>query len=71
MKEIDAFEAKLIDIKELIIGIRNYDCNRLLTYLNFKENSIVKRVKLIEIKLKRQNVSEKLVSESMVFMIYI
>ena len=68
MKEIDAFEAKLIGIKELIIGIRNYDCNRLLTYLNFKEKSIVKRVKLIEIKLKRQNVSEKLASESMVFM---
>ena len=61
MKEIDAFEAKIIGIKELIIGTINYDCNRLLTDLDFKEKSIVKGVKLIEIKLKRQNVSERII----------
>ena len=35
MKEIDAFKAKIIGIKELIIGAINYDCNRLLTDLDF------------------------------------
>ena len=38
----------------------NYDCNRLLTDLDFKEKSIVKRVKLIETKLRRQNLSERI-----------
>ena len=56
MKEIDAFESK-IGIK-LIIGKINYDCNRLVTDLEFKEKSIVKGVKLKKTKLKRQNVSE-------------
>ena len=58
MKEIDEFEAKITRIKELIIGTINYDCNRLVTDLYFKEKSIVKGLKLIAIKLKRQNVSE-------------
>ena len=58
MKYIDAFKAKIIGIKELMIEKINYDCNRLLTYLDFKEKSILKGVKLIEIKLRRQNVSE-------------
>ena len=49
MKEINSFEEKIIDIKELIIRTINYDCNRLLTDLDFKEKSIVKEVKLIEI----------------------
>ena len=39
----------------------NYDCNRLLTDLDFKEKSIVKRVKLIETKLRRQNLSERII----------
>ena len=52
VKEIDAFEAKIIGIKELIIVTINYDCNRLLTDLDFEEKSVVKGVKLIEIKLK-------------------
>ena len=37
MKEVDVFEAKIIGIKELMIGRMNYDCNRLLTDLEFKE----------------------------------
>ena len=57
-KEIDAFKAKIIGIKELMIETINYDCNRLLTDLNFKENSILKGVKLRETKVKIQNVSE-------------
>ena len=52
----------MISVKELIIGTLNYDCNRLLIdFLVFKEKSIVKGLKLIEIKLKRQNVSERLI----------
>ena len=35
----------------MIIGTINYDCNRLLTDLDFKEKSIAEDVKLIEIKL--------------------
>ena len=58
MKEIDAFEAKTIGIKYLITGTINYDCNRSVTDLEFKEKSVVKGVKLIKMKLKRQNVSE-------------
>ena len=61
MKEIDPFKAKIIGVKELMIGTRNYDCNRQLTHLDFKEKSIVKRVKLIETKFKRQNVSEGII----------
>ena len=61
MKKIDAFKEKFIGIKELIIGTINYDCNRLLTGLNFKEKLIVKKVRLIETKLKRQNVSERII----------
>ena len=37
MKEIDAFKAKIIDTKELMIGTINYDCNRLLTDLEFNQ----------------------------------
>ena len=40
MKEIDAFGAKIMGIKKLIIGTINYDCNRLLTALDYKEKSI-------------------------------
>ena len=36
-----------------MIGTSNYDYNRLLTDLNFKEKSIVKGGRLIETKLKR------------------
>ena len=61
MKEIDAFEVKIIGIKELIVGTINYDCNRLLTDLYFKEKSIAKEVKLIGTKLERQNVSARLI----------
>ena len=60
MKEIDAFKAKIIGIKELMIGTVNYDCNRLLTDVDFKEKQIIKGVKLIETKLKRQNISERI-----------
>ena len=45
----------------MMIVTTNYDYNRLLTDLNFKEKSIVKGGKLIEIKLKRQNVSERII----------
>ena len=38
MKEIDAFEAKIIGIKELIIGTINCDCIRLLINLVLKKN---------------------------------
>ena len=48
MKEVDAFEAKAIGIKELIIGTINYDCNRLLTDLDFKEKLLVTKLKEIE-----------------------
>ena len=45
----------------MMIVTTNYDYNRLLTDLNFKEKSIVKGGKLIETKLKRQNVSERII----------
>ena len=61
MKEITTFEAKIIGIKELIIGTINYDCGRILTDLYFNEKLLVKEVKLIEIKLEIQNVSERLI----------
>ena len=47
----------------MIIGTMNYDCNRLLTNLDFKEKSTVTEVKLIEVKLERQNVSERLIDK--------
>ena len=53
MKEIDAFKAKIIGMKELMIGTLNYHCNKLLIDLEFKEKPIVKGVRLIETKLKR------------------
>ena len=48
MKEIDLFEAKILNIKELIIGTTECDCNKLISYLDFKEKLIVKEVKEIE-----------------------
>ena len=45
-----------------MIGTINYDCNTLLTDLDYKEKSIVKGIKLIETKLKRQNASERIIS---------
>ena len=44
-----------------MIGTINYYCNRLLTDLDFKEKSVVKVLKLIETKLKRQNVSKRII----------
>ena len=43
-----------------MIGTISYNCNRVLTGLDFKEKSIVKGVRLIETKLKRRNVSERI-----------
>ena len=43
-----------------MIGTIYYDCNRLLIDLDFKEKPIVKGVRLMETKLKRQNVSERI-----------
>ena len=45
----------------MLVGTINYDCNKLLIVLDFKEKSRVKRVKLIETKLKRQNISERII----------
>ena len=44
-----------------MIGAIDYNCNTLLTDLDFKEKSIVKEVKLIETKLKRHNLSERII----------
>ena len=60
MKEIDSFEEKIVNIKELIKGTINYGCNRLLSDLDIKEKLLVKEVKSIELNLERQNVSERL-----------
>ena len=38
MKEVDAFETKIVGIKELITRTINYDCNRLLSDLDLKKN---------------------------------
>ena len=38
MKEVHAFETKIVGIKELIIRTINYDCNRLLSDLDLKKN---------------------------------
>ena len=62
MKEINGFEVKIIGIKELMIETITYDCDRLLTDLDFKEKSIVDGIKLIETKLKGQIVSEKIIN---------
>ena len=61
MKEIDAFKAKTIGIRELMIRTISYDCNRPLTDSDFKEKSIVKGVKLTETRSKRQNISETII----------
>ena len=61
MKEINAFEAKVLGIKELIIGRINYDCNRSITYLHFKEKIIVKEIKKIVIRLNEIRVSDRIV----------
>ena len=45
---MDSFEEKIINIKEFIIGTINYDCNRLLSDLDFKEKLLVKEVKLMK-----------------------
>ena len=52
MKEIDALETKIIWIERVMIGTLNYDCNRVLIDLDFKQKSILERVKLIETQLK-------------------
>ena len=43
-----------------MIGTINYDFNGLLTDLGFKEKSRVEKVKIIETKLKKQNVSDRI-----------
>ena len=40
MKEIDPFKAKIMGIKELMIGRINYDCNRLLINLDYKKTIV-------------------------------
>ena len=40
MKEIDPFKAKIMGIKELIIGRINYDCNRLLINLDYQKTIV-------------------------------
>ena len=49
-------------------GTINYDCNRLLTELDFKEKTIVERVKLKESKLKRQNVSDRIIDTNKILL---
>ena len=48
MKEIDALETKIIWIEKVMIGTLNYDCNRVLIDLDFKQKSILERVKVIQ-----------------------
>ena len=43
-----------------MIGTINYNCNRLL---DFKQKLTVKGIKLIETKLKRQNISERIIDK--------
>ena len=40
-KKLDILEGKVLGIKELMIGTRNYNCNRLLIDFDFQEKSIV------------------------------
>ena len=57
------FKAKIIGIKELMIGTINYDCNRLLADLDFKQKLTVKGIKLIETNLKRQIYQKELLTK--------
>ena len=61
MKEIDVFKAKIRDIRKFMTETINYDCNRILTGLDFKEKIIVEGVRLTETKLKRQNVLKRII----------
>ena len=45
----------------MIIGTINYDCNRQLADLDLVKFRIVKGTNLIEAKLKRQNVPERII----------
>ena len=48
VKEIDVFKAKIKEIEKLIIKTIDYECNKLIRDLDFKEKLIVKKVKEIE-----------------------
>ena len=52
MEEIDKFETKINNIKEIIIDAIEHECGELISDLNYKKRLIIEEIKYIEIKTK-------------------
>ena len=57
MEEIDEFETKTKNIKELIIDTIKYHCSRLISDLNFEKGIELERINKIKNKNIRKNYS--------------
>ena len=58
MKEIDRFETKIKNIRELIIDAIEHDYDKLVCDLNFEKGLIIEEIKKIEIKLEKIKISK-------------
>ena len=60
MKEVDEFETKINNIKEIIIDTIEHDCGKLIADLNFKKGLETERIKRIEAKIKKLKISKQI-----------
>ena len=58
MQEIDKFETKIKNIRELIIDTIEHDYNKLINNLNIEKRLEIERIKKIEIKLEKIKLSK-------------
>ena len=58
MQEIDKFETKIKNIRELIIDTIEHDYNKLINNLNIEKRLEIERIKEIEIKLEKIKLSK-------------
>ena len=60
MKEVDEFETKINNIKEIIIDTIEHDCGKLMADLNLKKGLEIERIKRIESKIKKLKISKQI-----------
>ena len=61
MEEIDIFETKIKNIRELIIDTIEYDYDKLIGDLNMEKRLRIEKIKNIEIKLEKLKISKTIV----------
>lgn len=61
MEEIEIFEAKIKNIRDLIIDTTEHDNNKLIRDLNMRKGLEIERIKKVEIKQEKLKISKIIV----------